>query len=54
MKRDEVESRVKNDTEHYSKEFTEEYARELSEKESGFFLKPYLSSEIYSYNVKIK
>lgn len=32
VKRDEVESRVKNDTEHYSKEFTEEYARELSEK----------------------
>ena len=33
MKRDEVEARVKNEKENYSKEFTASYARELAEKE---------------------
>lgn len=33
VKRDEVEARVKNEKENYSKEFTASYARELAEKE---------------------
>lgn len=45
VKRDEVEARVKNEKENYSKEFTASYARELAEKE---FIKITMIFESYS------
>lgn len=51
VKRDEVEARVKNEKENYSKEFTASYARELAEKE---FIKITMIFQTYTVITQVK
>jgi len=51
VKRDEVEARVKNEKENYSKEFTASYARELAEKE---FIKIIMILQTYTVITQVK
>ena len=53
VKREEVDSRVKNDEEKYTEEFTAEYARDHAKKVSqSFFLSKYLFSPTQVHKAK--